>query len=172
MKVKIINFISFYNEIDWCSCKGRLRRIAIAQWGLVCTYKQPPKPCYWFQQSYCWVGILAYKACGVANQCLSSYFPNWLYQDYLPSKIDFKKYTHIYYAFALQVKGNVPVWEDPEIMSGQFVPTRYTLITITNTLAEDVEYGFPALVKAAKAAGTKVTISGNWYLECYNLVLI
>ncbi|KAG1063755.1 hypothetical protein G6F42_027143 [Rhizopus arrhizus] len=66
-------------------------------------------------------------------------------QDYLPTKIDFKKYTHIYYAFALQVEGNVPVWEDPEIMN------------------EDVEYGFPALVKAAKAAGTKVTISvGGW----------
>jgi chitinase len=28
---------------------------------------------------------------------------------------------------------------------------------------EDVEYGFPALVKAAKAAGTKVTVSvGGW----------
>ncbi|KAF1806541.1 carbohydrate-binding module family 5 protein [Mucor lusitanicus] len=111
-------------------------------------------------------GVLAKVACGVllllngvstaptnslqsraagSSKVIVGYFPNWLYQDYLPSQIDFKKYTHIYYAFALQVKGNVPIWEDPEIMS------------------EDVEYGFPALVKAAKAAGTKVTISvGGW----------
>ncbi|GAA5813927.1 hypothetical protein MFLAVUS_007416 [Mucor flavus] len=85
------------------------------------------------------------RAAAATSGVVVGYFPNWLYQDFLPSKINFKKYTHIYYAFALQVAGNVPIWEDPEIMS------------------EDVEYGFPALVKAAKAAGTEVTISvGGW----------
>lgn len=48
-------------------------------------------------------------------------------------------------------------------MSGKSILIQCISITVTNALSEDVEYGFPALVKAAKAAGTKVTISvGGW----------
>ncbi|KAI8890392.1 carbohydrate-binding module family 5 protein [Backusella circina FSU 941] len=79
------------------------------------------------------------------NKVIVGYFPNWLYEDYLPSKIDFSVYTHILYAFALQVSGNTPIWADNGIFDA------------------DVEYNFQSLMKAANATGAKVAVSvGGW----------
>ena len=64
-----------------------------------------------------------------------------LYARYPVSKIDFTKYTHINYAFAIMVKGNTPEWSDPQ----------------------QVETQLPQLVKAAHAKKAKVLISiGGW----------
>ncbi|OZJ05359.1 hypothetical protein BZG36_01532 [Bifiguratus adelaidae] len=82
-----------------------------------------------------------------ANKVNTGYFPNWLYGNYLPSQIDFTKYTHINYAFALMTNqgGNLPVWAD----SGVLDPS--------------VQYGLPKLISLAHAAGTKVLVSiGGW----------
>ncbi|KAM3589400.1 hypothetical protein VKS41_000266 [Umbelopsis sp. WA50703] len=79
------------------------------------------------------------------NNVNVGYFPNWLYSRYLPSQIDFSKYTHINYAFAVQYQGNTPQWAD----SGVLDPS--------------VQYGLPNLIKLAHAAGTKVLVSvGGW----------
>ncbi|KAG2186181.1 hypothetical protein INT43_002619 [Umbelopsis isabellina] len=79
------------------------------------------------------------------NNVNIGYFPNWLYSRYLPSQIDFSKYTHINYAFAVQYQGNTPQWAD----SGVLDPS--------------VQYGLPNLIKLAHAAGTKVLVSnGGW----------
>ncbi|KAI9476274.1 MAG: glycoside hydrolase superfamily [Benjaminiella poitrasii] len=79
------------------------------------------------------------------NKVFVGYFPNWLYDSFPPSRINFTLYTHIYYAFALQVQGNTPVWADDGVFD------------------DDVEYNFQTLVKLAKAAGTKVMHSvGGW----------
>ncbi|KAH8547892.1 glycoside hydrolase superfamily [Umbelopsis sp. PMI_123] len=79
------------------------------------------------------------------NKVIVGYFPNWLYSRYLPANIDFSKYTHINYAFAVQYQGNTPQWAD----SGVLDPS--------------VQYGFPKLVSLAHAAGVKVVVSvGGW----------
>ncbi|CEP10788.1 hypothetical protein [Parasitella parasitica] len=77
------------------------------------------------------------------NSTVVGYFPNWLYDRYDISNIDFKSYTHIHYAFAVMLKKNglVPTW--------------------TDTNAPPIQ--LPKLVKAAHAANTKVLISvGGW----------
>lgn len=57
------------------------------------------------------------------------------------SNIDFSKYTHINYAFAIMIKGSTPEWTDPQ----------------------QVETQLPELVKAAHAKDAKVLISvGGW----------
>ncbi|KAI8364894.1 glycosyl hydrolases family 18-domain-containing protein [Choanephora cucurbitarum] len=80
-----------------------------------------------------------------SNKVIVGYFPNWLYGRYLPSKIDFKRYTHINYAFAIQNSGGNPIWQD------------------TGVFDDYVQYGFPKLISLAHQAGTKVLISvGGW----------
>ncbi|KAL9557386.1 hypothetical protein MBANPS3_001410 [Mucor bainieri] len=79
------------------------------------------------------------------GKVIVGYFPNWLYGRYTPSMIDFTKYTHVYYAFAIQNTATTPTWSD----SGVF--------------DDYVQYGFPKLVSLAHAAGTKVMVSvGGW----------
>lgn len=57
------------------------------------------------------------------------------------SKIQFSKYTHIQYSFALMINGSTPTWTDPDITKTQL----------------------PSLVSAAKKTKTKVLISiGGW----------
>ncbi|KAG2174288.1 hypothetical protein INT43_004311 [Umbelopsis isabellina] len=86
-----------------------------------------------------------YNKRATTNNVNVGYFPNWLYSRYLPSQIDFTKYTHINYAFAVQYQGNTPQWAD----SGVLDPS--------------VQYGLPNLIKLAHAAGTKVLVSvGGW----------
>ncbi|KAI7852427.1 glycoside hydrolase superfamily [Circinella umbellata] len=64
-----------------------------------------------------------------------------LYARYPISKIDFTKYTHINYAFAIMIKGNTPEWSDEQ----------------------QVQTQLPELVKAAHARNGKVLISvGGW----------
>ncbi|KAG2206558.1 glycoside hydrolase superfamily [Mucor mucedo] len=76
-----------------------------------------------------------------ADKVVIGYFPNWLYGRYEVSSIDFSKYTHIHYAFAIMTNDTVPLWADP-----------------ANT-----ETQLPALVSAAHKAGCKVLISvGGW----------
>ncbi|KAI8987339.1 glycoside hydrolase superfamily [Mycotypha africana] len=53
------------------------------------------------------------------NKVVVGYFPNWLYDRYPVSKIDFKSYTHIHYAFAIMVNGSVPSFPDPKFSSTQ-----------------------------------------------------
>ncbi|GAA5807973.1 hypothetical protein MFLAVUS_001354 [Mucor flavus] len=79
------------------------------------------------------------------DKVLIGYFPNWLYGRYTPSMIDFGKYTHVYYAFAIQNSPTTPIWQDNGIFDTY------------------VQYGFPKLVELAHAAGTKVLVSvGGW----------
>ncbi|GAA5795157.1 hypothetical protein HPULCUR_000511 [Helicostylum pulchrum] len=69
------------------------------------------------------------------------YFPNWLGDRFQASSIDFAKYTHINYAFAIMTKGNTPEWTDQSSTDSQ--------------LAE--------LVSAAHKSSAKVLISvGGW----------
>ncbi|KAG0987906.1 hypothetical protein G6F29_002143 [Rhizopus arrhizus] len=57
------------------------------------------------------------------------------------SKIDFNRYTHINYAFAVMIKGNTPVWSDPASIEAQL----------------------PQLVSAAHKKNVKVLTSiGGW----------
>lgn len=57
------------------------------------------------------------------------------------TNIDFTKYTHIHYAFAILVKGDTPEWTDEQEVSTQL----------------------PQLVKNAHANNAKVLISiGGW----------
>ncbi|ORE03545.1 glycoside hydrolase [Rhizopus microsporus var. microsporus] len=80
-----------------------------------------------------------------SNKVIVGYFPNWLYGRYPPSQIDFSKYTHIYYAFAIQNTPTAPTWADPGVFDTY------------------VAYGFPKLLSLAHAAGTKVMVSvGGW----------
>ncbi|KAI7901639.1 glycoside hydrolase superfamily [Cokeromyces recurvatus] len=101
--------------------------------------------------AFCLLDISSAKPVGLAaraapsNKVLVGYFPNWLYGRYTPSKIDFSKYTHVYYAFAVQNTDTTPTWQD----SGVF--------------DDYVQYGFPKLISLAHAAGTKVMASvGGW----------
>ncbi|GAA5811546.1 hypothetical protein MFLAVUS_004984 [Mucor flavus] len=69
------------------------------------------------------------------------YFPNWLSDGFQISSIDFTKYTHIHYAFAIMTEGNTPQWTDQSNTDSQ--------------LAE--------LVSAAHKLSAKVLISvGGW----------
>ncbi|KAG1150656.1 hypothetical protein G6F37_001650 [Rhizopus arrhizus] len=80
-----------------------------------------------------------------SDKVVVGYFPNWLYGRYTPSKIDFSKYTHIYYAFAIQNTASSPTWSDSGVFDSY------------------VAYGFPKLISLAHAAGTKVLVSvGGW----------
>lgn len=64
-----------------------------------------------------------------------------LYDKFPVSKIDFKTYTHIHYAFAIMTSGNVPQWTDPDSIDTQLTQ----------------------LVDAAHASNSKVLISvGGW----------
>lgn len=38
---------------------------------------------------------------------------------FLVTKIDFSKFTHIHYAFAIIVNGSVPAWENPQKANAQ-----------------------------------------------------
>ncbi|RUS26642.1 glycosyl hydrolases family 18-domain-containing protein [Jimgerdemannia flammicorona] len=79
------------------------------------------------------------------EKTITGYFPNWLYSNYLPSQIEWSKYTHINYAFAVMYSGTTPSWAD------------------SGVLADDVQYGFPKLVAAAHSAGVKIAVSiGGW----------
>ncbi|ORZ11138.1 glycosyl hydrolases family 18-domain-containing protein [Absidia repens] len=88
------------------------------------------------------LGGLLFSATSVlASQSLVGYFPNWLYAKYPVSKIDFSKYTHINYAFAILIKGATPEYTDPQ----------------------QVDTQLPELVKAAHAKNAKVLVSvGGW----------
>ncbi|KAL0093210.1 glycoside hydrolase family 18 protein [Phycomyces blakesleeanus] len=84
-------------------------------------------------------GITA--SCAMASNVLVGYFPNWLYARFPVSSIDFSKYTHINYAFAIMIKDATPEWTDPQQVSTQL----------------------PQLVTAAHAKNAKVLISiGGW----------
>ncbi|KAI7849592.1 glycoside hydrolase superfamily [Circinella umbellata] len=77
----------------------------------------------------------------LAEKSIIGYFPNWLYARWPASNIDFSKYTHIHYAFAILIKGDTPEWTD----------------------SSQVDNQLPGLVKAAHASNTKVLISvGGW----------
>lgn len=79
------------------------------------------------------------KAAG--QNVVVGYFPNWLGSRYSVSDIDFTKYTHIHYAFAIMTKGDVPEWTDDNAVDSQL----------------------PALVSAAHKSNAKVLISvGGW----------
>ncbi|CAO3649621.1 unnamed protein product [Mucor hiemalis] len=96
------------------------------------------------------VDIQARAVSASTSKVIVGYFPNWLYGRYTPSMIDFSKYTHIYYAFAIQNSAGVPVWADNGIFDMQLCSAY-------------VQYGFPKLVSLAHAAGTKVLVSvGGW----------
>ncbi|KAI8645646.1 glycoside hydrolase superfamily, partial [Parasitella parasitica] len=82
---------------------------------------------------------------GTSKKVLTGYFPNWLYESYRPSDIDFSAYTHINYAFANLVNTTLSTWGDPSVFNAT------------------ADYSFPTLVKLADAAGAKVMISnGGW----------
>ncbi|KAI8878839.1 carbohydrate-binding module family 5 protein [Backusella circina FSU 941] len=101
--------------------------------------------CYLQTASSSPIGQQGLQARAATSNVLVGYFPNWLYSRYTPSMIDFTKYTHIYYAFAIQNTGGVPTWSD------------------SGVLAADISYGLPNLIKLAHAAGTKVMVSvGGW----------
>lgn len=38
---------------------------------------------------------------------------------FIVAKIDFSKYTHIQYAFALMVNGSIPIWQNPQMANAQ-----------------------------------------------------
>ena len=64
-----------------------------------------------------------------------------MYARWPATNIDFSKYTHIHYAFAILIKGDTPEWTD----------------------SSQVDNQLPGLVKAAHASGAKVLISvGGW----------
>ncbi|CAO3620437.1 unnamed protein product [Cunninghamella blakesleeana] len=86
-------------------------------------------------------GIFLTAANVLADKALIGYFPNWLYARYPVSDIDFSKYTHIHYAFAIMIKGATPEYSDPQ----------------------QVETQLPELVKAAHDKKAKVLLSvGGW----------
>ncbi|KAI8080054.1 glycosyl hydrolases family 18-domain-containing protein [Halteromyces radiatus] len=88
------------------------------------------------------LGSLLFSASSaLAAQSLVGYFPNWLYAKYPVSQIDFSKYTHINYAFAILISGATPTYTDPQ----------------------QVETQLPQLVSAAHAKNAKVLLSvGGW----------
>ncbi|ORZ13603.1 glycosyl hydrolases family 18-domain-containing protein [Absidia repens] len=86
-------------------------------------------------------GLLLSATSALAAQSLVGYFPNWLYAKYPVSSIDFSKYTHINYAFAILIKGATPEYTDPQ----------------------QVETQLPQLVAAAHAKNAKILLSvGGW----------
>ncbi|KAK4512505.1 uncharacterized protein ATC70_003206 [Mucor velutinosus] len=77
----------------------------------------------------------------MADKVVVGYFPNWLGEKLPVSSIDFSSYTHIHYAFAIMVSGNVPEWTDPTAIDTQL----------------------NQLVEGAHGANSKVLISiGGW----------
>ncbi|KAG0167509.1 hypothetical protein DFQ28_004185 [Apophysomyces sp. BC1034] len=77
----------------------------------------------------------------LADKALVGYFPNWLYATWPLTNIDFNKYTHINYAFAIMYQELSPVWPDDWSNRHQM----------------------GELVSAAHASNTKVLISiGGW----------
>ncbi|RUS35316.1 glycosyl hydrolases family 18-domain-containing protein [Jimgerdemannia flammicorona] len=77
-----------------------------------------------------------------AKAVLVGYLPNWLYASYPVANIDYSKYTHINYAFAIANDASgTPKWADDYQVSVQL----------------------PEVVKGAHAKGSKVLISiGGW----------
>ncbi|KAG0917164.1 hypothetical protein G6F33_001745 [Rhizopus arrhizus] len=85
--------------------------------------------------------IHALQAARISKKAIIGYFPNWLNGTFPVSKVDFTKYAHIHYAFALMVDGHLPTWEN----------------------ASHVEKELPQLVSAAHKGGAKVLTSlGGW----------
>lgn len=86
--------------------------------------------------------IQALHAANTKNsKVIIGYYQSWLYKSFPVSKVDFSRYTHINYAFAIMTEGNTPVWTDPE----------------------SIETELPKLVSAAHKAGAKVLTSiGGW----------
>ncbi|KAF1800802.1 glycoside hydrolase family 18 protein [Mucor lusitanicus] len=77
----------------------------------------------------------------MADKVVVGYFPNWLGERFPVSSIDFSSYTHIHYAFAIMVSGNVPEWTDPASVDTQL----------------------NQLVESAHGANSKVLLSlGGW----------
>ncbi|CAO3641570.1 unnamed protein product [Cunninghamella echinulata] len=86
-------------------------------------------------------GLLLSASSVLASKSLVGYFPNWLYAKYPVSNIDFSKYTHINYAFAILIKGATPEYTDDWQVQSQL----------------------PQLVSAAHAKNAKVLLSvGGW----------
>ncbi|KAI8071561.1 glycoside hydrolase superfamily [Gongronella butleri] len=86
-------------------------------------------------------GLFMAASSVLAQKQLVGYFPNWLYAKYPATSINFDKYTHINYAFAVMVSGSTPTYTDPS----------------------EVQTQLPQLVQAAHAKSTKVLLSiGGW----------
>ncbi|KAF7728584.1 hypothetical protein EC973_005810 [Apophysomyces ossiformis] len=87
------------------------------------------------------LGTFLAAASVLADKALVGYFPNWLYGNWPSSNIDFTKYTHINYAFAVVARRSTPFWPD-DWAAGNYLPI---------------------LVKQAHANNVKVLISvGGW----------
>ncbi|CAO3665018.1 unnamed protein product [Rhizopus stolonifer] len=103
------------------------------------------------------------KRAGPSDKVIVGYFPNWLYGRYTPSQIDFSKYTHVYYAFAVQDTPTAPTWADSGVFDSKKVIRKSKRCLILFFLLAYVAYGFPKLLSLAHAAGTKVVVSvGGW----------
>ncbi|KAI9256730.1 glycoside hydrolase superfamily [Sporodiniella umbellata] len=83
---------------------------------------------------FCCLILAIHGKVSKSEKVVIGYYPNF-------SKVDFSKYTHINYAFAIMTKGNTPVWTDPD----------------------NVNMELPKLVSAAHKSGAKVLTSiGGW----------
>ncbi|KAG1084942.1 hypothetical protein G6F42_021587 [Rhizopus arrhizus] len=106
-----------------------------------------------------------------SKRVLTGYFPNYLYETFLPSEIDFSAYTHINYAFALVNNGSTLIWDDSGVFNGIYRERKKSSMYMFELAANlhlisytaSVDYSFQNLVKLAHEAGTKVMIScGGW----------